>query len=395
MQWVRRLSDGVARLSQKDFGSVLLDLSLIGNDGIETFKELFDAAAKIPVLVVGKDDQKALAAQALEHGAKDFILSSHLDDYSLPRALRSAEEQSAAENARNTQSQLALATLNAMVEGVLCADSAGKVAFLNPVAETMTGWSSAVATGEPLEKVFHIVDGPKTDAEPAPEQSNTESVKAARLLVSRDGTETPVDHTIFPVRDQAGQVIGSTVTFRVAKATADASAAILQTAQYDVVTNLPGRVLFNDRTAQAIALARREKNSMAVMYLYLNNFKYINDRFGSSVGDNVLRAVAKHLSVKLRGTDTICRNGGSEFIILLAQVSRPGDPIISAERLLRSLDALVPSPETPELRLRASIGISIFPNDGDNSDTLIRKAETAMLQGKVNGHNTFRFFTEQ
>ncbi|HAN55053.1 MAG TPA: diguanylate cyclase, partial [Betaproteobacteria bacterium] len=162
-------------------------------------------------------------------------------------------------------------------------------------------------------------------------------------------------------------------------------------AQHDALTDLPNRILLNDRLAQAMALAHRHGKQLAVMFLDLDRFKHINDSLGHAVGDQLLQSVAKRLTAGVRSSDTVCRQGGDEFVILLADVEHAEDAALSAQKILAALTAPHRIDQL-ELHVTVSIGISIYPNDGQDVDTLIKSADTAMYHAKESGRNNFQFF---
>src|SRR6202795_2367650 len=158
VEWVRNLSEGLARLSKQGINAVLLELSLPDSHGIETFDKLFLAAPDVPILILGNGNE-ALAKEAVGHGAQDYLLAGHLDSYSLPRALRNAIERKAVEDALYVEKERAVVTLNSIGDAVLCTDISGNITYLNLVAEKMTGWLREEASGRPLTDVFKIIDG--------------------------------------------------------------------------------------------------------------------------------------------------------------------------------------------------------------------------------------------
>jgi diguanylate cyclase len=162
-------------------------------------------------------------------------------------------------------------------------------------------------------------------------------------------------------------------------------------AQHDAVTKLPNRLVLNDRISQAISLARRRTASTAVMFVDLDRFKHINDSLGHAVGDQLLQSVSARLVTCVRGSDTVSRQGGDEFVILLSEIANPDDAAKCARRLLLSLN----SPHFiagQELHIDGSIGISISPSDGADAETLIKNADMAMYHAKEIGRNNFQFF---
>src|SRR5712671_1296109 len=162
-------------------------------------------------------------------------------------------------------------------------------------------------------------------------------------------------------------------------------------AQHDVLTDLPNRLLLNDRITQAMALARRQKTKLAVLFLDLDRFKHINDSLGHDVGDRLLQAVARRLLGCVRGSDTVSRHGGDEFVVLLSQVRRARDAAVSAEKILVALGAPHRIGQH-DLRLTASMGIATYPEDGADAETLMRHSDLALLHSKDAGGNSYRFF---
>jgi diguanylate cyclase (GGDEF)-like protein/PAS domain S-box-containing protein len=165
-------------------------------------------------------------------------------------------------------------------------------------------------------------------------------------------------------------------------------------AEHDFLTSLPNRLLLNDRLNQAILLAARHRKQLAVLFLDLDGFKHINDSLGHSVGDKLLQSVAKRLANRIRGSDTLSRQGGDEFIVLLSEVEDPEDTAIAATRLLKGV-AESYSIEGHDLHVTASIGVSVYPSDGLDAETLIKNADTAMYQAKENGRRGFQFFKQE
>jgi diguanylate cyclase (GGDEF)-like protein len=152
-------------------------------------------------------------------------------------------------------------------------------------------------------------------------------------------------------------------------------------------------VLLNDRISQAIALARRQRKAVAVIFLDLDHFKYVNDSLGHAAGDQLLKSVSKRLVSSLRVSDTVSRQGGDEFVILLSDVSHPEDAATSARKILRALGPSH-SIKDQDLHINASIGISMYPEDGEEAETLIQNADMAMYHAKETGRNNFQFFKQ-
>ncbi len=167
-----------------------------------------------------------------------------------------------------------------------------------------------------------------------------------------------------------------------------------QLAQHDALTQLPNRLLLLDRLAHAIAGARRHRTRLALMFLDLDNFKQINDTFGHGEGDRVLKRVAQCLAASVRAADTVSRHGGDEFLVLLTEVSQPSDAALIAAKLIAAIGALGEVGD-PEQSLSASIGISVYPDDGEDAATLIERADAAMYRAKRHGPGSLAFHGQE
>ncbi len=168
---------------------------------------------------------------------------------------------------------------------------------------------------------------------------------------------------------------------------------LLELANFDQLTNLPNRTLLADRVEQALAKARRNNNVVAVLFIDLDRFKTINDSLGHSVGDEVLQEIAKRLTRSMREENTVARLSGDEFVVVLEDT--PGNQAAAtvARRILAEISEPLELIDGTELKMSCSIGISLYPNNGDNVDTLFQNADIAMYHAKKSGRNNFQFFT--
>jgi diguanylate cyclase (GGDEF)-like protein len=162
-------------------------------------------------------------------------------------------------------------------------------------------------------------------------------------------------------------------------------------AEHDFLTGLPNRMLFKDRLTQAITLAPRHMKKVAVLFLDLDGFKHINDSLGHPTGDKLLQSIAKRLVDCVRASDTVSRQGGDEFVVLLSEVEQPEHTAITARRMLQTV-AAAHSIDQHDLHISTSIGVSVYPEDGEDAETLIQNADTAMYQAKANGRQSYQFF---
>ena len=379
---------------------VLLDLRLPDVRGIGALDSLLAAAPQIPILVFGGEGDEVLGKQAVQRGAHDYLPRGHLDGYSLPRALRAGIERKAADEALFVERERAQVTLDSIGDAVLSTDAAGDVTYLNSVAETLLGWSRSEARGRPLADVLQILDGATREPSGrnpmalAMAANMPVGLAANSVLVRRDGTEIAIEDSAAPIRGRDGGVIGAVMVFHDVSASRQVMARMSHLAQHDFLTDLPNPVLLDDRITQAITLARRHDKQLAVLFLDLDRFKGVNDSLGHDAGDKLLQSVARRLTACVRESDSVCRKGGDEFVVLLSEISHPEHAARSAEKIITAVSA-AHRIAGQDLVVTASIGIAIYPRDGTDAETLFKAADAAMYEAKEAGRNQFRFSRQE
>jgi diguanylate cyclase (GGDEF)-like protein/PAS domain S-box-containing protein len=294
------------------------------------------------------------------------------------------------------EKERAQVTLNSIGDAVVCTDISGNISFFNQVAELMTGWSHQEAVGRPMPEVLRILDAASREAIPNPmemvvAQNQTLHLPPNCILIRRDGLETPIEDSVSPIHDRDGRPSGAVIVFRDVSAAVALSLQMTHSARHDFLTGLPNRMLLQDRITQAIALAPRHRKRVAVLFLDLDGFKHINDSLGHAAGDKLLQSIAACLVDCVRGADTVSRQGGDEFVVLLSEVERAEDAAITASRMLRAV-AEAHSIDGHDLFVTTSIGVSIYPDDGRDAETLIKNADTAMYQAKESRQQSYQFF---
>jgi diguanylate cyclase (GGDEF)-like protein/PAS domain S-box-containing protein len=399
VEWARSLSEGLTRLAQPGVTSILLQLTLADSRGIDTFDKTAAAAGQIPILVLCGVNDEGAGRLAVERGADDFLLADHFDRYSLTRAVKALRERRAMDEALFEEKERAEVTLNSIGDAVLSTDVSGNVTYLNTVAEAMTGWSRGDAAGRPLREIFKIIDGSTGQPAPNPmdlamEQNTTVTLSANCVLVSRDGHESAIEDSAAPIHDRAGQIRGAVIVFHDVSASRQMSLQLAHLAQHDFLTDLPNRLLLRDRLQHAISLARRRSSQIAVLFLDLDRFKHVNDSLGHSVGDQLLKEVARRLTGCVRGSDTVARQSGDEFVVVLSELIDADSAGTTAAKLLAAV-AVPYQIGTHHLRVPMSIGISIYPDDAGDAETLLSHADTAMYYAKENGRNNAQFFKQE
>jgi diguanylate cyclase (GGDEF)-like protein/PAS domain S-box-containing protein len=302
----------------------------------------------------------------------------------------------AAEESLYEEKERAQVTLNSIGDAVVTTDPAGKVNYLNVVAERMTGWTSDDALGQPLADVFRIIDGATREvatnpAERAIAENRIVGLAADCVLIRRDGVEFAIEDSAAPIHDRKGGVTGAVIVFHDVSESRAMAEKMAYLAQHDFLTGLANRALLTERLAQAIGLAKRHRKQVALLFVDLDDFKRINDSMGHTVGDQLLKLVADRLVTCVRSTDTVCRQGGDEFVILLAEVEQLQDAANVADKLIASL-AVPQQVGEHELKVTLSVGISVYPDDSHDVDAVMQNADTAMYQAKASGRNNYKFF---
>lgn len=383
-------------LAEHSVDAVVLDLGLPDSQGLGALKRVQAFAPRVPLIVLtGLDDEK-MAIEALQEGAQDYLIKGQIEAQGLLRAIRYAITRTSMENALIEEKEQAEITINSISDAVACTDVVGNITLLNLAAEKMTGWPRKSAIGLPMDDVLRVVSrvmpgGTTSPITFAVAQNQTMYFPPGSTLVKRDGTEMAIEGSTSPSRRSEGKSIGSVVAFRDVTEARKMASSMAYAAEHDFLTGLPNRMLLIDRVGQAIVVAKRKNTLVAMLYLDLDGFKHVNDSLGHSIGDKLLRSISKRLSQSIRSVDTVSREGGDEFILLLYDIVEPQDAAIVARRVLRAL-AEAHTIEHQDLHITASIGISIYPEDGATAEMLIKNADTAMYQAKENARDSYQFF---
>ncbi len=278
---------------------------------------------------------------------------------------------------------------------IITIDHEGRITEFNPAAERTFGYSRTEALGQRMVELIvppsfreghskgfahHLATG----------EGAVIGKRIEITAVRADGTEIPVELTVTRISADPPMFTGHLRDITERKT---AEETISHLAYYDGLTDLPNRALFIDRVNVALTRARRTGQMAAVMFLDLDRFKLINDTVGHGLGDEVLRSVAHRLTGLVREGDTVARASGDEFTLLLPDIEQPEDVFEVAERIVEAFRRpwLV---DGREFHVTGSLGIAMYPDDGDDPESLLRKADTAMYQAKDEGRDTYRLHTE-
>ena len=306
-------------------------------------------------------------------------------------------DRKVAESALFEEKERIRVTLNSIGDAVIATNQQGEVTFVNPIAESLTGWLEHDALGKPIEVVMPLRDGSdefdlQNPIRFALNENRSVGMALNCKLKRWDGVLLDVEDSAAPIRNQTGEVTGAIVVFHDISEARAMAVKMTHLAYHDALTDLPNRMLLQDRIVQAIQQAARSQERVAMLVLDLDNFKSINDTMGHATGDHLLQQVAQRLRGACRSVDTVSRQGGDEFIMLLPEV-------ISFEMVgdiaLKVLNLIAEPFWIDERRydLSACIGVSLYPEDSNDAEALYRHSDSAMHQAKQLGRNRFQFFS--
>ena len=277
-------------------------------------------------------------------------------------------------------------------DAIAITDRAHRVLAVNQAFSDITGFAPLTIVGAELPNLRTSEHEPSFYQQIWDYVAANDHWEGEVWSVRQSGEEYPVWVALTAIRDNADQVINYMAILSDITERKRVEEHHRYLAEHDFLTDLPNRVLFLDRLHQALASARRKQTKVAVMFVDLDRFKGINDSFGHHVGDAVLKEVAARLTGCVRGVDTVSRQGGDEFVVILADIGGADQAAHVAGSVMQAVAQPVQYGDGLKLSLSVSIGISLYPDDGDDLDTLLRHADVAMYHAKQTGRNAFSFF---
>ncbi|MCU7929946.1 MAG: EAL domain-containing protein [Candidatus Thiodiazotropha sp. (ex Codakia rugifera)] len=290
--------------------------------------------------------------------------------------------------------QQAVQIIEHTMEGVLITDSNGVIDSVNPAFTEITGYSEQEIITQHPKILISGRHPPEFFEELWNSVRNTGSWRGEIWNQRKNGEVYPVWMTISCVRDEQGSVMHYVAVFSDITSIKQTQSQLEHLAHHDSLTNLPNRLLFEDRLEHAIAQAKRQKRQLAVLFLDLDRFKNINDSLGHAMGDELLKEVAARLQKILRDDDTAARLGGDEFTVLVENIDDPSQAAVVAAKIQEKFKAPFKIAGR-ELHVTTSIGISIYPEDGKDVADLTKNADAAMYQAKEQGRNNYRYYTSE
>ncbi|MDX8395831.1 MAG: EAL domain-containing protein [Mariprofundaceae bacterium] len=391
---------------QQNIALILMDVQMPGMDGFETVELIKSRkqCAEIPVIfMTGLSLDSANALKGFSVGAIDYLTKPSQTAILQAKVSAFSDMYIAQERLKNEiihrekiEQKLALSAkvFEHSSEGIIVTDTHSVIQMVNPTFSEITGYSSEEAIGQTPKIISSGIHGESFYQEMW-SHIKLKGVWEGEIRNKRKNGEIFTEWLkITAIHNEAGEATNYIASFSDISSQTTANQHLYYLAHYDSLTELPNRSLFQDRLKTELTNAHRRNSILAVLFMDLDHFKNINDTLGHDVGDELLKEVAGRLLHCTRDNDLISRQGGDEFTGILVDLAHPEDAAVVAEKMIQALRQPIHI-GSHELFITSSIGISVYPNDGETLDTLIKHADSAMYQAKESGRNNYHFFTKE
>ncbi len=382
-------------LRKTDWDLIISSLRLAQFSAYEALKHLRKSGQDIPFIILSREVKSEEAVELMRHGAHDFLSKKTLARLVpiIERELREAAEREKRRVAEERVRTLSLAVEQSPVS-VVITDQEGIIKYVNPKFEEVTHFSYDESVGRHMD--FTVLNQNKDSKlkRPWEKVKNGKNWRGEFCNIKKNGEFFWEYANISPLTDQNGQITNFVAVKEDITVRRSYEEQIIKQSYYDELTGLANRVLMIDRLDIAVKVAMRNNEQAALFCIDLDGFKNINDTLGHAIGDDLLKEAAARLETCIRGCDTLARMGGDEFVVVLPQIS---DDIV----VRRIADRILNAFEKPfkiygdDHFVTTSIGIVLFPTDGNDHQILLRNADLAMYKAKDLGRNRYQFFTEE
>ena len=323
----------------------------------------------------------------------------HEDADGRRRAGPDVADRKRVEEALFAEKERAEVTLHCICDAVITTDAEGVVEYLNPVAETLTGWPSGEAKGQPLDRVFRIIEEETREPVANPvfrclEAGRPIELTTHSVLIGRSGQEYPIEDSVAPIRGRDGRILGAVLVFHDVTETRRMARQMAHEATHDALTDLVNRREFERRLERALASAKQYGSRHALCYLDLDQFKLVNDTAGHVAGDELLKQVRGLLSGKFRERDTLARLGGDEFGLLLDNCS-PQEALKISDIIVATFRDCTFIWQGRTFHIGVSIGLVPVTADAENAAQLLSQADVACYTAKELGRNRVHVYRRE
>jgi diguanylate cyclase (GGDEF)-like protein/PAS domain S-box-containing protein len=391
-----RLEDGLTRLQDLPFSVILLDLSLPDSFGLETFSKVHGYAPQIPIVVLTGNSDENIGLMAVKAGAQDYLSKNRVDSELLSRTINFAIERKRFEAALTESRERLRAVVESVREAICHIDMQGSFTFLNSAWTNILQYPVETCLGRPLSDFVYAEDRQRVlEAFGRLLSGELDGFRTEIRLMKMDADLVWMEIDLMPSLDERQRVAGVVCTLDDITQRKKNEERLVYLATHDSLTGLPNRTLFEDRLGRAMTQSMRVQRVAAVILLDLDQFKIVNDSLGHDQGDALLRIVSHKLQQAVRATDTVARLGGDEFAIVLSELALGVDDAYAvASKIMQSFEQPV-SLKDHELYVACSIGIAIYPKDGETVQQLVKNADVAMYQSKELGRKQLCFYSPE
>ena len=383
---------------------VVSDYAMPGFSGLKALQILRDLNPDIPFILVSGTVGEEIAVDAMRNGANDYIMKDNLTRLipAIERELRESVERGdrrRAEEALYQERERALITLHSIGDGVITTDSRGRVDYMNPVAENVTGWTYGEAQGCPLTEVLPLIDEATRLAVESPANVTLRTGRVVTItdqcvLINRHGQEFNIEDSAAPIFDRDNNVIGAVLVFHDVTRERRMAHQMTWQATHDSLTGLANRNEFADRLANLLdGVTRDPARQHALLYLDLDQFKVVNDTCGHDAGDELLKQLSRTLRANVPASASLARLGGDEFGILLESVTLEQATEI-ANRLLQAFADFTFEWEQRRFDVGVSIGMVPIRHDTPGASYVLSAADVACYVAKESGRNRVHIYQD-
>lgn len=392
---VETAEDLESRIKEGCWDCVISDYSMPSFDGITALKMVRKLNRDIPFIIVSANIGEEIAIMAMKAGAQDYIMKGNLKrllpaiDRELKEAVIRKQHRLAEEEMRKLSS-----AMEQTADVVIITDKMGNIEYVNRAFVEVTGYEKIEVIGK-LTSILKSGEHDNKFYEKLWHQIHAhEAFQDIFINKRKDGTVYYEEKTISPLVDENGNIEHFISTGKDVTTQIKTQERLQHITHHDLLTGLPNRSLFIDRLNQAISRAKWNKRVISVLFFDLDRFKNINETLGHAHGDAVLQEVSERLKQCVREGDTVARLGDDEFAIVLEDVAKKEDIPLVTEKIMRRMSHPYKINEL-ELYATTSIGISVYPGDGEDGDTLLQNADVALHHAKEAGSSLYRFYTSE
>jgi diguanylate cyclase (GGDEF)-like protein/PAS domain S-box-containing protein len=393
-----------AALQQPGWQVVVSDYAMPGFSGLKALQILRELDRDLPFILVSGTVGEEIAVDAMRQGANDYIMKDNLTRLipAIERELRESRERSdrrRAEEALYQERERALITLHSIGDGVITTDAQGRVDYMNPVAENVTGWTYGEAQGHPLTDILPLIDEATRLPVESPADSTLRTGRVMTIaeqcvLINRDGQEFNIEDSAAPIFDRDNRIIGAVLVFHDVTRERRMAHQMTWQATHDSLTGLANRNEFAERLANLLeGVASSTAHRHALLYLDLDQFKVVNDTCGHDAGDELLKQLSRTLRANVPANASLARLGGDEFGILLESVSLQQATEV-ANRLLQAFGDFTFEWQQRRFDVGVSIGVVPIEHGTPSASFVLSAADVACYVAKESGRNRVHVYQD-